>query len=156
MKGIFSGFGKSVVKPVFAVMFPTGKSPAVKGKERTGSWFYKGVARILIGNALDNEMIQQGAEVIAQRWGGISDETLPAIKSVLHRSKQYKQEFKRRLLGYDRTLYSDQGRTQFVPEVAAKVRDAITAVGQLGGVVEGEQIAAPAEVVAAVEGVPGE
>jgi hypothetical protein len=154
MKGIFSGFGKSVVKPVFAVMFPTGKSPEVKGKERTASWFYKGVARVLIGNALDDEMIAQGADVIAQRWGGVNADTLPAIKSVLHRSKQYKQEFKRRLLGYDRTLYSDQGRTQFVPEVAVKVRQAIDAVGELGGAVEGEQIAAPDAVVEAVEGVP--
>jgi hypothetical protein len=150
MKGIFSGFGKSTVKPVFTVVYQ-GNKPVVRGKPRSASWFYKGVARVLVGNELDEQMIAAGIDVIRERWGGDNEQTHQAIINTLHRSKQYKQLFKERLLGYDRTLFANQERTQFVKAVFEAVRDAIKGIAEHAGDVEGVQLAAPDVVVEAAE-----
>jgi hypothetical protein len=150
MKGIFSKFGKAVVKPVFLAMFPDRLSPPTKRagsdgppKPRTASWFYKDVARVLVGNQLDAEMIQAGAQDIAQRWGP-NRPSEEALKNTLHRSKLYKQQFKARLGAYVHTLGN--------PGVRDTVRQAIDGVGQFGGDL-GHVLEPPPVVLEAAQGV---
>jgi hypothetical protein len=139
MKDIVKEFGKIAIKPTFN-RITGGKIDRGGGKFIYANAFYKPAVKVLVGNALDQEMAQRFGVALGD--GGKGDN----VRNQLHRSKIYKQELKRRLHAYMVKVRDGD------PETLATIEQTIRATYEVDGDVGLSIVAPPAAVVQEAEG----